>query len=232
MEKHPVDLHVGEKILQLRKKRQLNQNSLADRVGTSRQLIQKYEVGEARVSVGVLHDISKALNVEISYFVDGIDNIDKNNSPFQHDLIPKERTKPLNVLLVEDSVSEGFLTRSAIDQCEHDVSVCSTSDGVETLKFLRNQKKTKTYSRPDIILLDLNIPRKGGMEVLKEIKSDKELKNIPVVVITNSVSNEEMQQVYLLGGSGYVVKPFHPKKFFATIESIINYWVNMALPSM
>ena len=230
MEKHPADLFVGDKIQVIRRKRNITQSGLAEKLSMSRQQVQKYEVGETRVPVSVLFDIGKALNIGIDYFFAGISDIENVKQSISG-VIPLQRSHPLNILLVEDSVSDSLLTRSAIDSSGYEANINSASNGIEALNILKNYQKVGV-SRPDIVLLDLNIPKKDGFIVLKESKSDRLTKDIPIIIITNSTSTKEMQKVYSLGASGYLVKSFVPTDYFEKIYKVLSYWTSMVLPSM
>lgn len=228
---HPVDLYVGGKLTCLRKKRDITQDELAEQLKISRQQIQKYEVGETRIPVSLLYDIAAILHVSYEYFFEGISEIKDRLLP-QGDIINQLRSRPLNILLIEDSIADEKLTRAAIEYAQHPVKMYTTPTGVDALTLLHNSKKISTDPRPDLIFLDLNIPQKNGMEVLKSIKSDRELQDIPVVIITTSISAEEMRKAYKLGVSGFIVKSFHPREFFAKIKIVLDYWTTMVLPVM
>jgi CheY-like chemotaxis protein/DNA-binding XRE family transcriptional regulator len=228
-----VDLFIGERILSSRKKRKLSQDELAQTLNISRQQLQKYETGITRVPLSVVADIGKALGVKISDLIQGIDEIKYFQSESSIDaFVTTTRTTSLNVLLVEDNATDELLTRKAIAQCEQACNIVSVCDGVAALEYLRNGiKGINTTPMPDIILLDLNVPRMRGDETLKSIKSGS-FQHIPVIIVTNSITREEMLKVYRLGASGFVVKTFAPEEYFEKISSIISYWSMMVLPSM
>ena len=149
-------------------------------------------------------------------------------------LIPTIVTRPpFHILLVEDSPSDAFLATQALQQTERPVEVHTVSDGVEALAFLRQEPPFTAAPRPEIIFLDLNMPRKDGREVLGEIKSDRDLKCIPVIVFTSSSADQDLHTAYSLHANCYVVKPADFKRFKETVKAIEDFWFNaVALPSL
>lgn len=221
-----IDKSVGKKIAALRKNRNMSQQVLSSKIGSSRQIIQKYETGEAKISISKLYKISKALHTNLNYFLENIEP--KNTDQTNLNLIPSERISPLKVLLVEDKLSDGMITQRAIEKSNIEVEVDYVCDGVEALDFLRNENNEK----PDLIFLDLNMPKVTGNSVLQEIKYDKSLKHIQVVVITNSNSMKEMQNLYKIGAAGYIVKSFNPDEYINKVSLTLDYWHKMSLPRM
>jgi len=230
-EKHPIDLYLGEKLVNIRKKRGLSQDKLSESMLLSRQQIQKYETGETRIPTSTLYDISRILNINMNYFLEGIDKICYYELP-DNNILQQKRSTPLKILIIEDNASDERLTREAITSVGYSSEIHHISDGAEALAFLKNIKKINTFPRPDIIFLDLNIPKRKGIEVLKDIKNDHNIKDIPVIVITNSVSAEEMRNIYKNGASGFIVKSFYVDEFYNKIKILLDYWYNMILPSM
>jgi two-component system, chemotaxis family, response regulator Rcp1 len=140
--------------------------------------------------------------------------------------------KPVEILLVEDSPTDALLAKEALEYskvCNH---LHLVVDGVEALDFLRRQGKHAAAPRPDLILLDLNLPRKDGREVLKEIKGDEQLCFIPVVILTTSTQEADVMKTYGLHANCYVVKPVDFEKFAEVVKAIENFWFAVVkLPS-
>ncbi|MEH2048516.1 response regulator [Nostoc sp.] len=131
---------------------------------------------------------------------------------------------PIEVLLVEDNPGDVQLTRIALEDSKISIHLNVVEDGVEAMAFLRKQEKYAKVIHPDIILLDLNLPRKDGREVLAEIKGDKNLKRIPVVVLTTSQAEEDILKAYNLSANCYITKPVDFDQFVKIIQSIENFW--------
>ena len=132
---------------------------------------------------------------------------------------------PIDILLVEDDEADVELTRRAFKNGKVYNSLSVVGDGVDALSFLRREGKFADAVRPDLILLDLNMPRKDGRETLEELKADPALRSIPVVVLTTSDADRDIVQSYDLQASCYVTKPVDLKQFTDVVKSIKNFWL-------
>jgi CheY-like chemotaxis protein len=140
--------------------------------------------------------------------------------------------KQIEILLVEDSPADVLITQDALAEVRVLNTIHVVEDGVEALAFLRKQAPYADAQRPDLILLDLNLPRKSGREVLAEIKADSLLKSIPVVVLTTSRAEEDVWNAYDLHANCYVVKPLDFASFVQAVQSIRHFWLGLVtLPS-
>ena len=143
----------------------------------------------------------------------------------------KTLQRPIEILLIEDSPADILITREAFSEARLLNDIHVVEDGVQALEFLRRQGAFASAPRPDLILLDLNLPRKNGREVLAEIKADDSLKAIPVIVLTTSSAHEDILQAYDLHANCYVVKPVGFENFLKAVQSIRNFWFSVvALP--
>jgi chemotaxis family two-component system response regulator Rcp1 len=135
--------------------------------------------------------------------------------------------KPVEILLVEDNPGDVRLTMEAFKENKLRNNLTAVEDGVEAMSFLRGEGKYAGAPRPDLILLDLNLPRKDGREVLAEIKADEKLKRIPVVVLTTSKAEEDVVKSYDLHANCYVTKPVDFEQFMVVVKSIENFWLTV-----
>lgn len=136
----------------------------------------------------------------------------------------------LRILLVEDSPSDVRLIREALKETPLDVQITVARDGIEAMEYL-HQSADGMVNRPDIILLDLNLPRKNGREVLAEVKSTPRLKQIPVLIMTSSKADEDVTQAYDLNANCYIAKPGNLQEYVDVVRSIENFWfVTATLP--
>jgi len=133
----------------------------------------------------------------------------------------------IEVLLVEDSPGDVRLTREALKDAKVQVGLHVASDGIEAIEFLKREGKHANAPRPDLILLDLNLPRKDGREVLKEIKEDAALKSIPVVILTTSASEADILRSYQLHANCYISKPVDLEGFLKVVQSIDSFWLSV-----
>lgn len=136
-------------------------------------------------------------------------------------------TAPIEVLLVEDSPADVRLTREALSEARVRNNVHVAVDGVDALDFLHRRGKHSKAPSPDLILLDLNLPRKDGREVLEDIKRDDRLKRIPVVILTTSQSEQDILDSYQLNANAYVAKPVDLEQFLSAVRSIEGFWLEV-----
>jgi CheY-like chemotaxis protein len=135
--------------------------------------------------------------------------------------------KPMEVLLVEDSAGDVRLTREALKDAKVHVHLQVVSDGIEAMAFLKREGQHVQAPRPDLILLDLNLPKKDGRQVLEEIKQSPSLKSIPVVILTTSASEADILRSYMLHANCYITKPVDLNGFLDVVKSIDNFWLSV-----
>jgi chemotaxis family two-component system response regulator Rcp1 len=135
--------------------------------------------------------------------------------------------KPIEILLIEDNPGDVDLARAALE----DSKVCNilqvVNDGEEAMTFLRQKGKHKDAPRPDLVLLDLNLPKKDGREVLAEIKSDPDLRRIPVVILTISKDEEDILKSYNLHANCFITKPIDLSQFIKVVKAIEDFWLTI-----
>ena len=135
--------------------------------------------------------------------------------------------RPIEILLVEDNPGDVRLTVEGLNEGKVRNNLHVAKDGVEALTFLRRQGKYADAVRPDLILLDLNLPRKDGREVLADIKADPNLKTIPVVVLTTSRAEQDVLHSYELQANCYITKPVDLEQFMTVVNSIQDFWLTI-----
>jgi len=140
---------------------------------------------------------------------------------------PDQPLKPIDVLLVEDDPGDTLMIKEAFADNKVRNRLSCVSDGVQALEFLRRVGDFADAPRPDLVLLDLNLPRKDGREVLQEIKDDPELRTIPVVVLTTSEAEEDILRSYELHANAYVTKPVDFDRFIAVVRQIDEFFVEV-----
>jgi len=138
-----------------------------------------------------------------------------------------ENVKPLEVLLVEDTPGDVRLTQEAFKKTNIKVRLNNVKDGAEALDYLYQKGNFPNSPKPDLILLDLNLPKVNGHEVLSEVKSDPQLKRIPVVILTSSNSQEDIVKAYNAHANCYLLKPSELKDFFSVIQAIMDFWLSL-----
>ena len=145
----------------------------------------------------------------------------------------KNRIRPVEILLVDDNPGDIRLTQETLKESKIINKINVVEDGAEAIGFLKKVGKYENVSTPDLILLDLNLPKKNGREVLAEIKEDKILKLIPVVIFTISTAEEDILKSYKLHANCYITKPVDMNQFIKIVRSIENYWFSrVKLPEL
>lgn len=141
--------------------------------------------------------------------------------------------RPYNILLIEDNPGDIRLTQEAFKEGSKQINLEVVMDGVEALKYLKQEAGYEDKATPDLVLLDLNLPKWDGREVLKEIKSDPELRRIPVVVLTTSKAEQDVINSYDLHANCFINKPVDFDNFFDIVQKIEDFWLTITiLPTM
>ena len=159
--------------------------------------------------------------------VDALETV-RRSSAMQTDdqVIHSVYGRPIEILLVEDNEDDASLTVETLAQGRVRNHVTVVGDGVDAITFLRREGRFATVSRPDLILLDLKLPRKSGREVLKEIKQDSDLKRIPVIILSTSEAEKDIVESYSLHANCYVTKPIDLDEFIGAVRKIEDFWIS------
>ena len=218
-----VEKYIGLRIRERRKVLNLSQNELADLVDISYQQLQKYEYGTSAMTVSRMMKIAGALNVKTDYFYNGApeQHIGKK---IQSNLIENKRARRLNILLIEDNPADEVLFRKALGKCEYEPHVHSVQNAAAALDYMMNYKTKYAKSRPDLIILDLNLPKTGGLEILKQMRKTPSISDFPVVALTNSIYNKDLNEAYKHNISGFLQKATSFEEFSAKISDTLKYW--------
>jgi chemotaxis family two-component system response regulator Rcp1 len=139
----------------------------------------------------------------------------------------QKQTKPIEILLVEDNPGDVRLTREALKEGKVINHMANVDDGIAALEYLRQEGEFAAALRPDIILLDLNLPRLDGRELLAIIKNDKGLRRIPVVILTTSKAEEDIVKSYDLHANCYITKPVDLEQFIRVVQSVEDFWFSI-----
>lgn len=144
----------------------------------------------------------------------------------------KQNAQKFEILLVEDNPGDAFLTKEALRESRFSHRLSVVEDGEEAMRFLRKEGKYQDAPRPDLILLDLNLPKMDGRELLAEIKEDPQLRHIPVIVLTTSDARQDVWGAYKLHANCYLTKPIQMEDFLHKVRSVEDFWLTVVrLPS-
>ena len=138
-----------------------------------------------------------------------------------------EAVRPIEVLLVEDDEGDVLMTREALDEGKVFNRLSVVGDGVEAIAYLRREQPYGDATRPDLVLLDLNLPKRDGRQVLEEVKADPDLRRIPIVVLTTSEAEEDVLRSYDLHANAYVTKPVDFERFVEVIRQIDEFFISV-----
>jgi len=141
--------------------------------------------------------------------------------------VAQDSGAPIEILLVEDNPGDVRLTQEAVREAKIRNTLNVVNDGEQAIAYVRRQGAYADRPRPDLILLDLNLPRKDGREVLQDLKSDPDLHRIPVVVLTSSAAEQDILRTYDLYANAYVTKPVDLEQFMRVVSSIQDFWLNI-----
>ncbi len=133
---------------------------------------------------------------------------------------------PIEILLIEDNLGDNRLTTEVFKEAEIPNNIQIVTNGLDAIEYLNQENKFKDATRPDIILLDLNIPKKDGREILAEIKKDPRFKCIPIIILTTSKSELDIKKTYENYANAYITKPIDLNNFIRVVKSIEKYWLN------
>lgn len=218
-ENNPLMLYIGGRLHNRRKKVGLTLSQFAEISGISHQQLHKYEKGKNGIPAHRLYELSQLLGVEVSYFYEGF-------KPLAHAI-----KDGLKILLVEDCPADAILMREALRQCGQHNAMEVLSDGREALDNLRRHQKICAHALPDIIFLDLHIPTLDGFAFLKAVKQDSRLRNIPIVIVTNSVNPADVAKCYQEHANGFLQKITNHDDFSRNLATTLNYWISMKTPN-
>ena len=141
----------------------------------------------------------------------------------------RRRTRPFNILLVEDNPADVVLAVEAMKESSIPHSLSIVSDGDKAISYMLREGRYADVHRPDIVILDLNLPKKHGFQVLKEIKENPHLRCIPVIIMSTSSDQNDIRHACELKANSYIVKPLNFERFLKVIRSIMDYWFNTAI---
>lgn len=227
----PIDVHLGQRLRNFRSRVGWTLMELANRVGVSHQQIHKYEQGQSKISAGMLYKLAAVFSTPPSSFFEGYNPEKHMPAPLiiQNDIISLKAKDEIKLLLIEDSASDEFLVRKVLETFPHKFEIYCLHNGEDAIHYLKGRVNPAPFIRPDIILLDLNLPKLGGLAILRAIKQDRDIQDIPVLVLTNSLSKQDMLNAYKNFASGYISKSFDFTTFKKNLQTALTYWVDAVI---
>lgn len=219
------DRYLGVKLRDYRRRQKLTLVDTARLVGISYQQLQKYESSLSRISAVLLYKLSLVYMVSIdTIFNNYTRKIFENYS----NSVNLEK-KPVNILIIEDNPDDEKIIQRALDGIPN-LNVMFVHDCRQAMRLLRQQSDFEEFRTPDLIFLDYYMPKRDGLSMLRDLKSDRRFSYVPTIMLTNNVNAKSMISAYQLGASGYICKSFEFAKFKDNIVSSINYWTKTIIP--
>lgn len=225
-----IDEYVGQKLRDFRRRVNITMFDLAEKVGISHQQIHKYELGQTKISTSMLYKFCKIFSVTPNCFFEGF-TFDVPLSPVdtEEDITTLKNLNKINVLLVDDSAEDQFLFRSALEESNLNINMYCMHDAEEFLKIIKNKANITHMPIPDIIFLDLNMPKIDGNSLLKSLKHNRELQYIPIIVLTGSIRRKDVMDAYKNYASGYIRKSFEFETFKENLQLALTYWTKAVI---
>lgn len=218
-----IDHYVARKLRYYRNKMNWPLKTLAAKLNISLQQLQRYENCTNKISAGMLYQLAEILKIDITCFFDGFHK-DENDL----------HANNYKILLIEDNADDEFFFRKSIEKFSKDIDVYVLKDESGITNFFRSLQEQgfSSFLKPDIIFLDLNLPTLKGFDILQDIKKRPLLHSIPVIVLTSSISEDDIAKSYHLHASGFIRKSFLFQEFCDQIHRTLSYWVDIVrLPS-
>jgi CheY-like chemotaxis protein/DNA-binding XRE family transcriptional regulator len=200
---------------------------LASRVGVSHQQIHKYEQGLSKISPSMLYKFSVIFSTSPGSFFDGCE-LEQSSSTIneQSDILSFKAREKINLLLIEGSASDEFLVRKVLENFPYKFDIYCLHNATDSIHYLRGRMMGVPFLKPDIVLLDLNFDKEEGLSVLKAIKQDRQHQYVPVLVLTSSLSKQDMINAYKNFANGYIVKSFDFNTLKKHLQTALGYWID------
>jgi len=225
----PLDVHLGRVLRDFRLRVGWSLNDMAGKVGVSHQTIHKYELAQTKISASMLYKFSNIFSISVESFFDGYISVNKNNINQDQESIYLKDKKSIKLLLIEDSPSDEFIIRNILDKSKYKFDIFCIHKGDDAIDYFKNKSRKHHFGKPDIIFLDINLPKESGLSVLRSIKQDRQYRDIPVIVISHSLRKSDMDTAYSNFASGYINKCLQIDSFEKSINSVLTYWVDTVI---
>lgn len=211
-----LDNFLRKRVKEFREKMHWPLKTLSNQIGVSIQQLQRYEQGGNKIPASILYKMSKIFDVPLSSFFEGLEISQKEDNVF-------------NVLIVEDNPNDEFFLKKALDDFPRKIYAYTLRSGQEALDFARNlqEEKSTNIHRPDLIFLDIHLPNVRGLDILQDLKKRPALKETPVIMLTSSLSTDDMTKSYQLQASGFIRKSFNFNEFQEQIHKALEYWIDV-----
>lgn len=216
-----LDIFIGEKIRYFRRQRGWNLKLLASKLNISIQQFQKYETSVNKISASLLFEIAAIFNISMDHFFQGFNQEVMMNPTIKNSF---------NVLLISNDINDEFVIRQATSNLSSKINlyvIHDPSKALEFLKKLNNNEPFGEFIKPDIVIIELHLAKISGLDILKMIKKDRKFHSIPVIIITNSSTKDEISLSYTYNVGGLIIKSACYKEFQEQIHTALCYWTEL-----
>lgn len=231
-----INIHIGRKLRERRKKAGLTLEQVSTALHVTYQQVQKYESGQSKIPVNKLYEISLLLRLPIQYFFEDVDNffLTPSTSSCSEDMfIAQKNNHHLNILLAESDPMDEFLTRKFLGELDSEIKIFCVHSDIQIINFLKRYSLAAVFPRPDLIFLDINISKKDNHALIAELKRDKILQDIPIIVLTNSIQRDDLIRIYRNGAASFICKAIDHDEIKRNLSVCIQYWGKVVvLPSI
>ena len=221
------DIYLGKQLRSYRLQRNMTLMSVAKQVGMSYQQIQKYESANSKVSVALLFELASIYRISVDSLFQGFVQQNQITSYRLRDAL--SNIPEFKVLIIEDNPADEAITRKALNDIQG-LDILCVHDSIQAMELLKYKTLCSTFTKPDLIFLDIYLPKRDGVSILKDLKRDQSFINTPVVMLTNNVNLEVMISAYKYGAVGYICKSFNFSEFKESVVNCINYWFRSVIP--
>lgn len=216
-----MDVFVGQRLRARRLQLGLTLMNIAEKIGISHQQMQKYELGQTRLSAPVLYQLATFYGTKPQHFFDGFATYMRRQSGCAEN---EPRHERLSIMALCDNPTEEMHLRQVVEQAKESVDLFFVHDGTQAMSVLRQRSMTHDLPRPDLVFVDLDASKKDGLSLLRDIKRDRDIMDIPVVVFASVVNQHILHLVYGYQAAGYISK--HSDNFPTRVHQLISYWTS------
>ncbi|MDR1597444.1 MAG: response regulator [Holosporales bacterium] len=227
-----INEHIGKKLQERRKKANLTLRQVSKVLRVTYQQVQKYECGITKIPIDKLYDYACLFQLPIQYFFEeAIISSPQADAPVEGVFLPPKSDHHLHLLLAESDPMDEFLIRKMLGELDNEIKIFCVHSDAQVINFLK--RANPVFPKPDLIFMDINISKKNDHAILLEIKRDKSIQDIPIVMIANSVCRDDLMRVYKNGAVSFICKSASHDKMKRDLSVCIQYWGHVVvLPSI
>jgi transcriptional regulator with XRE-family HTH domain len=220
-----MNAYISSKLKERRQKAGLTLEQVSRALHVTYQQVQKYESGKNNIPVVKLYEFSKLLSVPIQYFFNDVDGQGADGQEqYVYHVLTTKKAHHLNILLAEGDPADEFLLRSYLNDIDKEIKIFGVHNSRQLLSFLEDSWPVSLFPRPDLIFMDLNISKQDSYRLLVSLKKDPNWRDVPVIVLANSIYREELVEIYKNGSASLIFKSVDGCEFKRDLSACVQYW--------